>query len=172
MTKLLCAAIFSMIILFSSCSQKKMNNATSEPNSNKNTIVESSNSVQKSDAEWKNILSPEAYQVMRNKGTERPFSAKEILYNTKKGAYQCAGCGQALFKSDAKFDAGCGWPSFYDAISDSLIVETVDKSHGMIRTEITCKRCGGHLGHVFDDGPKPTGLRYCVNGVSLKFTEE
>lgn len=118
--------------------------------------------------DWKTKLSPEEYYILREKGTERPFSGK---YNNffEKGSYVCAACGHKLFNSDAKFDSSCGWPSFDQAIEGSVIY-TKDTSHGMIRTEVTCANCGGHLGHVFDDGPKETtGTRYCMNSVSLKF---
>lgn len=124
--------------------------------------------IEKSEEEWKKILSPEQYHVLREKGTERPFTGKYYLHN-EKGIYYCAACGEELFTSDTKFDAGCGWPSFFEAIDSSKITYTRDTSHGMIRTEITCSKCGGHLGHVFDDGPNPTGLRYCVNSASIEF---
>ncbi len=126
------------------------------------------NKVVKTDEEWKNILSKEQFEVLRNKGTERPFTGKYYLH-TEKGTYVCAACGAELFKSDTKFDAGCGWPSFFDVIDSSKVVYTKDVSLGMERTEITCSKCGGHLGHVFNDGPKPTNLRYCINSVSIDF---
>lgn len=124
--------------------------------------------LSQTEAEWKRQLAPEAYRVMRQKGTEAPFSGK---YNTlfKDGVYRCKGCGQPLFDSEGKFDAHCGWPAFDRAIAGGRIVEKPDTSHGMVRTEISCGRCGAHLGHVFDDGPTQTGLRYCVNSVSLQF---
>lgn len=118
--------------------------------------------------DWKQRLSPEQYEVLRNKATERPFSGK-FVNTTAQGTYVCAACGAELFSSKDKFDAGCGWPSFSDALAEGRIVEKPDLSGGMVRTEIQCARCGGHLGHLFDDGPKPTGLRYCVNSVSLDF---
>jgi len=127
-----------------------------------------SDKVEKTEEEWKKVLSPEQYEVLREKGTERPFSGKYYLH-TGKGVYVCAACGAELFRSDTKFDAGCGWPSFSDVVDSTRVVYTKDMSHGMIRTEITCARCGGHLGHVFDDGPAPTGLRYCINSVSIDF---
>ncbi|NCI51938.1 peptide-methionine (R)-S-oxide reductase MsrB [Sediminibacterium roseum] len=121
-----------------------------------------------SDEEWKQRLSPEVYQIARQKGTERPFTSK---FETSKeiGTYYCAACGNPLFKSDTKFESGCGWPSFYEPISKSSVIYLPDNSHGMKRTEVECGRCKAHLGHVFEDGPKPTGLRYCINGVVLDF---
>ena len=123
----------------------------------------------KTDEEWQKILSPEKFVVLRKKGTERAFTGN--LYNNhEKGVYICGGCGEELFKSDTKYDSGSGWPSFWEPISEDKIEESVDKSHGMKRTEIMCAKCGGHLGHVFDDGPRnKTGLRYCVNSASLDF---
>lgn len=127
--------------------------------------------IQKDADEWKKILSPEQYYVLREKGTERPFTGKFNVHN-KKGTYTCAACGSDLFKSDHKFDSHCGWPSFYDALDKSKIKEVKDLSHGMNRIEVMCAKCGGHLGHVFDDGPKPTGIRYCINSLSLDFIED
>lgn len=125
----------------------------------------------KTEAEWKARLDPEQYHVLRQKGTERPFSGK--YWNLKDdGTYVCAACGQELFKSTTKFDAGCGWPSFYDAVDSGHVTTKEDYSHGMHRTEVMCSRCGGHLGHVFEDGPEPTGLRYCINSASLQFHKE
>ena len=121
-----------------------------------------------SDDSWKEKLSPERYRVLRQKGTEAPFSGK-LYHNEENGTYSCAGCGTVLFTSDSKYDSGSGWPSFFKPVDQKLIHEERDTSHGMTRTEISCATCGGHLGHVFEDGPNPTGLRYCVNSLSLAF---
>ncbi|HEX4962609.1 MAG TPA: peptide-methionine (R)-S-oxide reductase MsrB [Thermoanaerobaculia bacterium] len=124
--------------------------------------------VVKTDAEWKKILTPEQFEVLRQHGTERAGTSP-LNHNKEKGVYVCAACGLTLFSSDTKFDSGTGWPSFWAPIEPSHIGTTTDNSFFMSRTEVHCARCGGHLGHVFNDGPKPTGLRYCMNGVSLKF---
>ena len=126
------------------------------------------NKVHKTDAEWRAQLSPEEYQVARLKGTERPFTGR-YWDNTTHGIYRCVGCGTPLFESDTKFDAGCGWPSYFEPIDPANVREERDTSHGMVRTEVMCNVCGSHLGHVFPDGPLPTGLRYCINSLSLKF---
>jgi peptide-methionine (R)-S-oxide reductase len=124
--------------------------------------------IVRSDEEWRRLLDPERYEVLRRKGTEPPFSGT-LLEVHEPGTFRCAGCGLALFASTDKFDSGSGWPSFVRPLAAGVVEEHEDRSHGMVRTEITCARCGGHLGHVFDDGPPPTGLRYCVNSLSLVF---
>lgn len=124
---------------------------------------------QMTDEDWKQVLSKEEYRVLRQKGTERAGTGR-YLHNKEEGIYVCAGCGTELFKSDVKYNSGSGWPSFFSAIGE--IAEERDENLNITRTEILCKKCGGHLGHVFTDGPKPTGMRYCVNGTSLKFKKK
>lgn len=124
--------------------------------------------IPRKEDEWKKKLTPEQYRILRMKGTEPPFTGA-LLHNKEKGMYVCGGCGAELFSSDTKYDSGSGWPSFWTPATEHNIERRPDNSHGMQRVEIVCKRCGGHLGHVFDDGPKPTGLRYCVNSMSLNF---
>ena len=125
----------------------------------------------KSESEWKKTLTEMQHHVLREKGTERPFTGK-YWQHRKDGTYVCAACGQELFRSETKFDAGCGWPSFWDAADKDKIELRDDHSHGMDRIEVLCRRCGGHLGHLFDDGPEPTGQRYCINSASLDFKKE
>jgi peptide-methionine (R)-S-oxide reductase len=125
----------------------------------------------RSDDEWKEILTPEQYRVTRSKGTEPPFTGA-LLHVTEDGVYRCVCCGATLFRSEAKFDSGSGWPSFWKAVSPDAVTETPDRSLGLVRTEVSCARCGAHLGHVFKDGPKPTGLRYCTNSVALRFVSD
>lgn len=130
-----------------------------------------SDKIEKTDQEWQSSLSSEQYHVMRKHGTERPFTGKYADCKTE-GTYVCAGCGEELFASDTKFDSGTGWPSYYQAINKTAVEETVDSTLGMTRTEVHCRKCNAHLGHVFPDGPQPTGLRYCINSVCLDLKEK
>jgi peptide-methionine (R)-S-oxide reductase len=162
----------------SACSQsapKEERRSLDSPENKKNMTINHNNnpfSIVKTEAEWRQQLGQEAYRVLREKGTERPFTSPfETEWDA--GIYVCKGCGTELFESKTKFDAGCGWPSFYQAVDKSAVKEIVDKTHGMTRTEVVCAACGGHLGHVFNDGyGQPTGLRYCINGVSLGFKKK
>ncbi len=165
------------LFIFASCNSTKVESLpeiTVYEHNAKYTATDTSKGkykVEKTDAEWKQILTPEQYQVLRNKGTERPHTG-EYDEHFEKGYYICVACSSKLFSSNTKFDAHCGWPSFF-APEDSAAIEYVmDYTHGMVRTEVLCANCGGHLGHVFEDGPKPTGQRYCINSVSLGFIKE
>lgn len=163
-------AIPCLVFNFVSCrsqtpqTQNKMSNEPQNPIYSRTDT----NSVDLSDEEWKKILPADIYYIARQKGTERPWSSNFEKFK-EKGTYYCAACGNALFVSDTKFDSGCGWPSFYQPVSRSSVIYTPDHSHSMSRTEVQCGRCKAHLGHVFEDGPPPTGLRYCINGVVLDF---
>ena len=127
--------------------------------------------VEKSEEQWRQELTREQFNVLRQKGTEAPFTG-EYDHVFEPGTYRCAGCGAELFESDAKYDSGCGWPAFYEPASEEAVEEETDRTYGMVRTEVMCASCGGHLGHVFPDGPRPTGQRYCINSAALKLEEE
>ncbi len=157
--------LLSFAASFSGCDRAAQNIKTSY---NEQTPAMMSDKVQKTEAEWQQILTPEQFQVLRMKGTERAGSGA-LLNNHQPGIYKCAACDLDLFSSEAKFESGTGWPSFYQPIATGKVTVAADNTHGMTRDEVICSRCGGHLGHVFNDGPKPTGLRYCMNSVSLKF---
>ncbi|HYC40487.1 MAG TPA: peptide-methionine (R)-S-oxide reductase MsrB [Chitinophagaceae bacterium] len=157
-------------LVFTSCTYSQQSDKNKAMAEKKNPVYSNTDTsrVNLSDEEWKKILPAEVYYIARQKGTERPWTSPFEKFNDV-GTYYCAACGNALFRSDTKFESGCGWPSFYEPISKGSIIYTPDQSHGMTRTEVQCGRCKAHLGHVFDDGPPPTGLRYCINGVILDF---
>jgi peptide-methionine (R)-S-oxide reductase len=157
--KIILMFLISGFIIGSSCAQK-----------NKKEKVAEKFAVTKTDAEWRKQLTAEQFAVARKAGTENPYSGK-YWDNHEKGIYKCVSCGQDLFASTTKFESGTGWPSFYQPIKKQNVLEKTDRTYGMARTEVVCSRCGGHLGHVFDDGPKPTGLRYCMNSASMDFTK-
>lgn len=136
----------------------------------RHALAAGSYEIQRSEAEWRKLLTGEQFEILRKSGTERPFTSP-LLEEKRKGTFACAGCDLDLFASTTMFESGTGWPSFYAPI-DKAVVTEADNSLGMLRTAVNCRRCGGHLGHVFDDGPQPTGLRYCMNGIALKFKPE
>lgn len=153
----------SLNLILASCGQQAVEQKQTTMNEKND-----STKIEKTEKEWKAQLSDEQYFVLREKGTEAPFTGKYYLHK-EKGTYVCAACGNELFTSEMKFDSHCGWPSFDREVQGGKINTHIDSSHGMIRTEITCAKCGSHLGHIFDDGPTATGMRYCVNSVSLDF---
>lgn len=165
---ILIAATLLLQSCYSQTSKNKVNNMDNSKPVNPAYSKTDSSKVTLKEEEWKKVLSPEVYHIAREKGTERPYTSKFEDFK-EKGTFYCAACGNPLFKSDAKFESGCGWPSFYEPISKSAIIYTPDNSFGMSRTETQCGRCKAHLGHVFNDGPPPTGLRFCINGVVLDF---
>jgi len=176
---LTCGWLLLLAVVLQQCtySQSKSNTTTTTITAKKETMDKKNNpvysrtdssKVNMTDEEWRKVLPADIYEIAREKGTERPWSSKfENSHDV--GTYYCAACGNPLFKSDTKFESGCGWPSFYQPISKGSIIYAADNSHGMTRTEVMCGRCKAHLGHVFEDGPPPTGLRYCINGVVLDF---
>ena len=155
--------VLALATFSTACGQQPKEQKAPSP-TNKETVM-------KTDEEWKKELTPEQYRVLREAGTERAFTGAYVD-NHEKGTYHCAACHLALFSSDTKFDSGTGWPSFYQALEKGAVTEHTDSTFGIKRVEVVCSRCGGHLGHVFDDGPNPTGLRYCMNSVSLDFEKK
>jgi peptide methionine sulfoxide reductase msrA/msrB len=168
-TQLIIVGVLMVLPLFWACSQKP--NDVNYSKIKNMDISADTNKVVKTEEEWKKELTPDQYYILREKGTERPYTGKFLLTKDK-GMYTCAACGNPLFSSDSKFDSHCGWPSFDKEVAAGKIITKDDNTLGMRRTEIMCGRCGGHLGHVFDDGPTETGLRYCVNSVSLEFVKD
>lgn len=165
-------ALLFTVMVFVQCSNTASSNSVSTVLSTNDTIKNDTMKVIKTEEEWKKQLTPQEYRVLREKATDRPFTG-EYENHWDSGIYVCKGCGTELFRSETKFDAGCGWPSFYQGIDSSKITEVIDRSMGMNRVEVLCSKCGGHLGHVFTDGfGTPTGLRYCINSTSLGFKKK
>lgn len=156
-----CGLVIFLVISFTACGQ-------SEPPKLSNKATMDTFDIKKSDDEWRKQLSPIQFNILREKGTERPYTGEYDMF-FEKGTYFCAACNAELFTSNTKYNSGCGWPAFYEPSVNKNIVEKKDYSHGMVRTEVLCAKCGGHLGHVFNDGPEPTGLRYCINSGALLF---
>jgi peptide-methionine (R)-S-oxide reductase len=163
MGRLIVFCIIILTVSMSACAQQPQDESR-----NKYYSLTDKSKLQVSDAEWRKVLSPKAYNILREKGTEPSYTGPYV-HNDQKGIYHCAACGNALFSSDTKYDSHTGWPSFFRPLGGNSIVTAKDVSVGSERTEVLCARCGGHLGHVFNDGPQPTGLRYCMNGYALKF---
>lgn len=170
--KTIFAIVITLGFLLSQCSNSSALSQNFAPQTNIDTMKTDTFNINKTDEEWKKQLTADEYAVLRQKGTERPHTGEYDQF-WDSGIYACKACGAELFKSETKFDAGCGWPSFYEGIDKSKIKEIKDNSHGMVRIEVVCANCGGHLGHVFNDGHgTPTGMRYCINSVSLGFKKK
>ena len=163
--------IFALLLLSNGCTSQTKNKNMEQEKKHIHYSKTDSAKINLPEEEWKKVLTPEQYYIARQKGTERPWTSRFESFH-EIGTYHCAACGNPLFQSDTKFESGCGWPSFYKPVSKGSIIYTPDNSHGMQRTEVQCGRCKAHLGHVFEDGPPPTGLRYCINGVILDFEKK